>query len=229
VSEGGRRFSTDCRIRAAKGFATPFASIDLRAMAPSSRLERSGLRRLQRREQPSHHDMIGDRSRDNAPDQETKRPSQIVGMGPPCNGDLEAFGRDRRRQLDGRCRPLPMRMFGVRRSAGSQRQLARAREPPPLISAMKPSLEYSDHALAFQPLKAAFNSLKIIVAGSLVGPILHDRMPVLAAWRLRSSKTIEVRLQGSKQILQWGHHGVNSLLAPPDRRFPFGTTFPGGR
>ena len=72
---------------------------------------------------------------------------------------------------------------------------------------MKARLECSDHALALQPLKAAFNSLKIIVVGSLVGPTLPDRMPVLAARRLRSSRTIEVRLQGSKQILQWGHHG----------------------
>jgi hypothetical protein len=80
---------------------------------------------------------------------------------------------------------------------------------------VEPGLEPCDHALAFEPLNAAFKAPKINVVGSLIGTMLRYCRRGLAIGRRRRSKMICVSLEDIKQITQWGHHGPTPGCRPP--------------
>jgi hypothetical protein len=97
-----------------------------------------------------------------------------------------------------------------------------------MILGVKPGLERSDHALARQPLNAAFKAPKIIVAGSLVRTMFRDCLLVIAVGCLQRSKLIGLRFQGIKQTSQWGHHGHTPCRLPPlNDVSPLNRPFPG--
>jgi len=93
--------------------------------------------------------------------------------------------------------------------------LGRARKPPPLFLGAKPALKPYDNAFAFQPLEAGFKSLKIAVAGSLVGSLFRGCLLMLAIGRPGRRQSIGARIQGIERVLKWGNHAQLLLVLPP--------------
>src|SRR5258708_4719510 len=82
----------------------------------------------------------------------------------------------------------------------------RARKPPPLCLGAKSALKPYDNAFAFQPLEAGFKSLKIAVAGGLVGSLFRGCLLMLAIGRPGRRQSIGARIQGIERVSKWGNH-----------------------